>query len=216
MTPSKDMTPPRSPSEGRQRSLKPSPEAATDASSPDFALRGDTDRAVQAGTDCRRHVPAGHFHLAPRSTRAANAFQVALPPAGSSVLCWVSFVCSWPGSSLSYPPRQACCWAALPAVSQPARFTPEGPFTQGSLAGAERLPSHVKSQLGASAAHVCTWEKPDTQSKRSREDTILAWVLLEGRAKWKRLEQSQPRRTQPGREFAVPVSHKAPGEGMQR
>lgn len=129
------------------------------------------------------------------------------------VLC---LLLSWFLPELPTPTRQACCWAALSAVSQPACFTPEGPFTQGGLTGAERLPSHMKSQLGASAARVCTREKPETQSKRSREDTILAWVLLEGRAKWNRLEESQPRRTQPGREFAAPVSRKAPGEGMQR
>ena len=36
--------------------------------------------------------------------------------------------------------------------------------------------------------------------KRSLEGVILAWVLLEGRAKWKGLQQNQPRRTQPERE----------------
>lgn len=106
----------RNPSDPKQRHDPPKvtkrgapaqPEAepgSSDSSSPDFALRGDRARAVKAGTDCRRCVPAGHFHLAPRSTRAANAFQVALPPAGSSALCWASFVCSCPGSSPSYPP----------------------------------------------------------------------------------------------------------------
>ena len=167
----------RNPSDPKQRHDPPKvtkqgtpaqPEAepgSHDSSSPGFALGGDRDRAVKAGTDCKRRVPTGHFRLASRSTRAENAFQVALPPAGSSALCWASFVCSWPGSSPRCPTRWACCWAALLAVSQPACFTPEGPFTQKGLTRVERptfdlLTSHMERWLGA---RIYTQKKPEMQ-----------------------------------------------------
>lgn len=153
MTPSKDTTPPRSPSEGRQRSLKPSPEAATPHLPTLLSEETEPEQSRQGQTADAASPPATStwLHAAPKlQTRFRLLYlqQAPLPCAGRPL--------SAPGlvPSRVTPPRQACCWAALPAVGQPACFIPEGSFTQGGLAGAERLPSHVKSQLGASIARV--------------------------------------------------------------
>lgn len=69
--------------------------------------------------------PPGPLRLAPRGTRAENAFRVALPPAGSPALHGAPFVCPWPvppqGSPRGRPVAGQLCWLSVNLPGLPLR-----------------------------------------------------------------------------------------------
>ena len=196
MTPSKDMTPPRSPSKGRQRSLKPSLEATTPHLPALLSEETETEQSKQGQTANAASPPAtsAWLHAAPALKthfRLLYLQQAPLPCAGRPL--------SAPGL---VPPRGAprggpvagqLSWLSVNLPALPLKVLLHKKASPGQN-GPPLICSLLTWKDGSGRASTlrkslkCKSAGKQGFGKRSREGTILAWVLLEGRAKWKRLE----------------------------
>lgn len=192
------MAPPRSPSEGGQRSR-----GRVEAADPHLQalLSEETEPGQEQTADASPRPPPPWLHN-PAPTLRTHFGLLYLQQAPQP--CTGRLVC--PGLFLPEVPHVAGLLLGSSAGCQSACLVyPEGPSAQKGCTGAERpafdlLTSHMERWLRASAERVCARERPEMQSakqgfgKRFREGVLgfCSKGKLNGRG-WSRVSPGEPR-----------------------